>query len=361
MPALQSIQPLRLNRTLQFALFGTSILWVFAADALAGSAARGLWVRFNLPAEAMLIKSILWLFLLILGFAILQAISGRSLPLSEIIGLPTRKTAREEWTIGAAIGWGTVVAAVLPMAILGTLHVHFFTDLRSFLLIITNLLTLLVAALAEEVAFRGYPFRRLIQAIGPVTSTILMAILFGLVHILNPNATGIGLLIAMLAGVVLSIAWLRTHGLWLGWGLHFAWNASMGILFGLPVSGITDFSTVIQTDAFGRRWLTGGRYGPEAAFFTIVACLISIIALVLLTREYAWNYTHPPIVAGGYPLDVAPPPAHAAMEQSAQETQSRTSSLVQILPTTPGTMSVEPPSPPTPPVAADVEAPPSPS
>ena len=306
----------------------------------------------------MLIKSILFLFLLVLGFAILQAISGRPLPLREVTGLPSRATAREEWTIGAALGWGTMVLAVLPIAIFGSLRVHFFTDLRSFALVIINLLTLLVAALAEEVAFRGYPFRRLIQAIGPVTATILMAVLFGLVHILNPNATGIGLLITMLAGALLSFAWLRTHGLWLGWGLHFAWNACLGVLFGLPVSGITDFSTVIQTDAIGRRWLTGGRYGPEAAFFTIAACLISIIVLLLLTRDYAWNYTHPPIVAGGYALDVAPPPAHAAMEQ---EAQARQPSLVQILPTTPGTMSVAPPPPPPPPVAADSEAPPSPS
>ena len=41
----------------------------------------------------------------------------------------------------------------------------------------------------------------------------------------------------MLAGVLLSIAWLRTHGLWLPWGIHFAWNASIGLLFGLPVRG----------------------------------------------------------------------------------------------------------------------------
>ena len=355
MPAFQSTQPPRLNRTLQFALFGTSILWVFAADALAASAARGLWVRFNLPAEATLLKSILFLFLLVLGFAILQAISGQPRPLREIIGLPKRPTAREEWTLGAALGWGTMVLAVLPMAIFGSLHVHFFTDSRSILLVITNLLALLVAALAEEVAFRGFAFRRLIKATGPITATILMAILFGLVHIANPNATGIGLLIAMLAGVVLSIAWLRTHGLWLSWGLHFAWNASMGILFGLPVSGINEFSTVVQTDAYGRRWLTGGDYGPEAAFFTIFASLACIVVLVFLTRDYAWNYTHPPIVAGGYPLDVPPPAAHAAMEQ---EAQARPASLVQILPTTPATMSVEPVSTA---VAPDTEAPPSPS
>ena len=39
-----------------------------------------------------------------------------------------------------------------------------------------------------------------------------------------------------------------------------------------------------------------------------------MVALYRITGEYAWAYTHPPIVAGGYPMDVAPPAAHIAME-----------------------------------------------
>ncbi len=38
----------------------------------------------------------------------------------------------------------------------------------------------------------------------------------------------------------------------------------MGILFGLPISGITDFASIVQTRAFGRLSLTGGDYGPRA-------------------------------------------------------------------------------------------------
>jgi hypothetical protein len=139
--------------------------------------------------------------------------------------------------------------------------------------------------------------------------------------------------------------------------MHFAWNASMGILFGLPVSGLGDFSSVIRTRAVGRHWLTGGAYGPEAAFFTLGAIVIAIVVLLLVTRDYAWHYTHPPIIAAGYPLDVAPPAAHAAMEQ---EAQAGPGALVQILPTTPGTMSVQPAPPPplpTPPPPVPVEDP----
>jgi hypothetical protein len=163
-----------------------------------------------------------------------------------------------------------------------------------------------------------------------------MSLFFGLLHAFNPDATLISVLITMFAGVLLSVAWLRTHGLWLPWGLHFAWNASMAILFGLPVSGIIDFSSVVQTRAVGPTWLTGGDYGPEGAFFTLVVLAIGIVVLVLVTRDYAWNYTHKPIVAAGYPMDVPPPEAHTAMEQEAKPV-----SLVQILPTTPQSRSVD--------------------
>ena len=336
----------RLPRTVEFALFGTSVVWLIAAQAIAASAARGLSVQLNLADEQALLTSVLFLFLLALGFGLLQVISGRPRQLREVLGLPSRTTAKEEWGIGAALGWGAVVLAVLPMAIFGSLRVHFFTDSHSFLLILVSLVTLLVAALAEEVGFRGFGYRRLIDAIGPVKATLVLSAIFGIAHAFNPEGNWISVLITMLAGVLLSIAWLRTHGLWLGWGLHFAWNASMAVLFGLPVSGITDYSTVLRTHAIGRLWITGGAYGPEAAFFTVVALTVAIVVAFRLTREYSWNYTPPPIIPGGYALDVAPPAAHAAMEA---EAQARPAPLVQILSTTPSTMFVQPQVAPPPP------------
>jgi membrane protease YdiL (CAAX protease family) len=320
-------------------MFGTSALWVLASEAISGRAARGLSVRFGLESDQLLLTSLVFLFLLGVGFSMLQAISGRPESLNAVMGLPKRATAREEWGIGAAIGWGCVILAVLPMALGGTLHVHFPGGAHAYWMVVVNLATLLVAALAEEVAFRGYPFRRLIAAMGPVKATISVSILFGLGHAFNPDATWISVLITMLAGVLFSVAWLRTHGLWLPWGLHFAWNASMGVLFGLPVSGVTDFSSVVMTRAVGRHWLTGGAYGPEAALFTVPTILIGIAVLVLLTSDYAWEYTRPPIIAAGYPVEVEAPAAHTAMEQ---EAQARPPALVQILPTTPQNRSVEP-------------------
>jgi uncharacterized protein len=336
--ALDSTTARRSERTLQLALCLTSVAWFLAADTVASQAARGLSRRFALDATRPLLTSIFLLVLLAVGFSMLQAVANRFSSVRDVLGLPDRPTARNEWALGAALGWGLVVLAVLPMALAGTLHVYLWTQPRAFGLLFVNLITLAVAALTEEIAFRGYPYRRLIEAIGPVAATIGMSLLFGLGHILNPGATWTSTLVTMLAGLLLSVAWLRTRGLWLGWGLHFAWNASIAILFGLPVSGINDFASIIQTRTFGPLWLTGGDYGPEGAAFTVIVLLIGVTLLVRVTRDYAWHYTYVPIVPAGYPMDAPPPAAHVAMEQQARPAAAV--SLIQILPSTPQTRSV---------------------
>jgi membrane protease YdiL (CAAX protease family) len=341
--ALDSTTSRRSERTLQLALFLTSVFWLLAADAVAGRAARGLSEHFSFEHIRPLLTSIFLLFLLALGFTVLQTLTGRRAPLRDILGLPRRPTAAREWSLGAALGWGLVVLAILPMALARTLNIHLWAQPRAFGLLLLNLLTLAAAALAEEVAFRGYPFRRLVEAIGPVSATIAVSLLFGLAHIRNPGATGASTLVTVLAGLLLSIAWLRTHGLWLGWGFHFVWNASIAILFGLPVSGITDFSSVVQTRTFGQFWLTGGEYGPEGAAFTVIVLLLGIAILVRITRDYAWHYTWAPIVGAGYPMDAPPPASHVAMEQQARPAPPPP--LVQILPAAPPPPPIEEPNP----------------
>jgi hypothetical protein len=140
----------------------------------------------------------------------------------------------------------------------------------------------------------------------------------------------------MLSTLLFCICWHRTHGLWLLWGLHFAWAVSITSLFGLPMAGNAAFTSVVDTRAIGPVWLTGGAYGPGAAAFSILFLLAAIPVLVRATDDYAWRYTHPPIIPAGYDVTVPPPAAHIAMEQVPQSAQPiDPASLVQILPVTP--------------------------
>jgi len=327
----------RTGRTLQLARFVAAIAWAVSSRLLSASSARGITNRFNIDAARPLLSSLFLLFLLAVGFALLEMIGRRPTSARVVLGLPRRPGWEREWLIGAALGWGMVLLAVLPMLLAGRLHTTFWTGPGTLKLLVLNLLTLAVTSLTVEVVFRGYPFQCLIRVIGPVGATLVMSVLFGLAQALINGAPRIGVYVAIGMGVLFSIAWLRTHGLWLGWGMRFAWVASMGVLFGLPVSGVVDSSILVQTLASGTSWLTGGSYGPEGARFTGFALLAGLIALVRLTRDYAWNYTHAPIVAGGYPMEAKPPAAHTAMEQAQQ---SQPPSLIQILPSSPEGRSV---------------------
>jgi membrane protease YdiL (CAAX protease family) len=326
------------SRTFQLALFLTGFLWAIAAGSIAARAAQGIVNRLNLAILDKLLQQIFFVFLLLWGFATLRWISTRAADVRSTNALPKRPTTLQEWLRGAALGWAMLIAAILPMMLSGALHPEFSLAPRNWGLALLSLATIAFTTLALELAFRGFLFARLIDATGPILATIFLSLFYAVVSSNRPNASSLSFIVTFFLGVVFSIAYLQTHALWLGWGLHFAWNAAMAVLFGLPIAGLATDSNLVTTSVTGPDSLTGGAYGPEAAVFTLIVLFAAIIVLYRITRHYAWEYTHPPIVAAGYPMDIAPPAAHTAMEAAAEAPTP----LVQILSTTPTTSSTHP-------------------
>ena len=193
--------------------------------------------------------------------------------------------------VGAALGAGMVALAVLAIAILGSVEFRWIagghTPGALAGLLALQFAVLAIAAMLEEVAFRGYPFQRLVESVGPAWALIILNGLFGAVHLGNPHASSWGFLNTVAIGIVLGVAYLRTRALWLPWGIHFGWNATLGVAFGLPVSGTLQFQTVIAGVAEGPLWLTGGGYGIEASATGAVVILLGLAGVVALTP-------HPP-------------------------------------------------------------------
>lgn len=308
-------------------MFVTGVLWIVAARVLAMRAANGITDGLSWGAANGLLTEAFFLFLLLVGFAALSWIGMRQAGLREVNALPKRSTSQREWAVGAVIGWAALLLTVLPMMLTGSLFPEFFWTAGAWGSLLLSVIAVALASLASEVAYRGFVFRRLIEAIGPTAATLLLAGIYALLESTRPNATGLSFVVAMIAGILFSLAYLRTHALWMGWGLHFAWAAATTILFGLPLGGAVTYSSVVQTDVAGPAWLTGGAYGPDGALFTAIVFLLALVVLYRATRDYAWHYTQPVIVPGGYPMDVPPSPAHAAMEQG-----TRPPELVQIAP-----------------------------
>ncbi len=337
---LQENRPqLAFPRLFHLALFVSGVLWIIAAGSIAARAAQSIADRLYIPSFDELLQQVFFVVLLLWGLAAIRRIATRTGTLRSTNALPSRPTASQEWQRGAALGWGMLLVALLPMMLTGTLHPEFSFALPNWGLTLISIATIAVATLALELIFRGFLFARLIEAVGPGTATVFLSLAYAILSGQRPNATGLSILVTFALGILYSMAYLRTRALWLGWGLHFAWNASMAVLFGLPIAGYTTYSNLLFTSVTGPERLTGGAYGPEGAFLTLFVVLAALFVLHRITRTYAWEYTHTPIVAAGYPMDIAPPPAHTAMETAAAATPK---SLVQILGTTSTTASTLP-------------------
>lgn len=160
-------------------------------------------------------------------------------------------------------------------------------DWPGVLLLLTKtswlLLIFIVAGTFEELLCRGYAFQTLLRDVPSVVPIMILSLIFGLMHVGNPNVTVFGIINTILAGVWLSVAYLKTRGLWFPTALHFMWNWTMGAFFGLPVSGLDTGSGASVFIAANESpvWLTGGNYGPEGGATTT---LVLIIASVVIWR-----------------------------------------------------------------------------
>jgi len=289
--------PARLRALMWFII---AVIYFILAREIAIRAATGLasgdWLE--------LINRTCLLFLLVIGYAAMGYVGQHQREPIKAMGLVRRPGWGREFALGSALGWAGMVGCVLPIALIGGLVITLFTTQRQFALIFLDLAILAIAALVEEVAFRGYPFQRLIDATNPTIATVFVSFLFGAIHLGNPGATFASTIVTILAGFLFSIAYLRTRALWVGWGFHFTWNATMGVLFGLPISGITSFSPVIASNTVGPFWITGGDYGPEGSLICAIVILVLIFVLISATRDLKYRYAQPVIIPGGIPVDL---------------------------------------------------------
>lgn len=144
----------------------------------------------------------------------------------------------------------------------------------------------ILAGLAEEAMFRGYPLQTMSRANLAWVGVFLTSVPFAAIHLRNPNvAAGFTFINTALAGVWLAVAYLRTRSLWFPLGVHWAWNWALGSLFGLPVSGITDLAPqpLLRGTDLGPAWLTGGSYGIEGGLACTITLIISTL-FILRTR-----------------------------------------------------------------------------
>ncbi len=190
---------------------------------------------------------------------------------------------------GAALGFlGFAIGALLFCGVISLLWLIGAAQLAGFgdtTRLAGSLSAAMMAAVGEELLFRGVLFRILERATGTLTALSVSALLFGLAHIANPNATLFSsLAIAIEAGLLLGLAFVATRNLWFPIGIHLAWNFTQGGIFGASVSGFASHG-LVKTVFLGPDSLTGGAFGPEASVISLALCVALALAFALRARK----------------------------------------------------------------------------
>jgi membrane protease YdiL (CAAX protease family) len=327
MSTSESRAGIRAGRFRAYILFVAAVLYFFLARSLARHGAQGLTSQQWAP----LVEQALLAFLLIAGYAGMGFWVDRQTDPVGAQGLPLRKGWTSEVGVGLAIGWSIVIVCVLPMLLMGGIAIVLNLRASTFGWLLADAAFFAVAALVEEVAFRGYGFQRFMQALGPVGAAVGFALFYAMVQAQTSGSSHASFAVSLVLSLLLSTAYLRTRALWVSWGINFGWKAIRALLFGLAVSGVSNHSPVVQGDPMGPFWITGGGYGLDGTWITFIVLLAAFPFLYRATRDLDYKHNAPELIPGGIPVDLDAA-ARRQHEAAMGPTEPAAPALVQILP-----------------------------
>jgi membrane protease YdiL (CAAX protease family) len=215
------------------------------------------------------------------------------------LGLCWNRHAALDLIAGIAISALVMVVMFFVLLWAGFIEFHGFTwwtdepvgsaqfGAAAFPAIFGVLLELAIVAWWEELVFRGYLFQNTVEGLGLPWSVVILSLLFGLLHGMNPGATVLSTLLIAIITPQLVYAYLKTGQLWLPMGLHLGWNFFQASVFGFAASGQTS-PTMIAQSPVGPDWLSGGTFGAEGSILIVPVTLASMVAIhywVRATRQ----------------------------------------------------------------------------
>lgn len=188
------------------------------------------------------------------------------------------KKRLNDFTLGILIGFSIMFSAFLILLLLGEITYEGYNI--NFNNIVISILLFTGVSIFEEVIFRGYMLKNLLESFNPYFALFISSIFFSLIHGSNPNVTILGLSNIFLAGIFLGASYVFTKNLWFPIALHFSWNFFQS-MFGFRVSGM-DFYSIIDFNILENNSLNGGEFGFESSILSLFIITVSTI--------FIWKY-----------------------------------------------------------------------
>ena len=148
--------------------------------------------------------------------------------------------------------------------------------------LLTTILLMFFVALSEELAFRGYILRNLLQTFSRRPAIAIAAGAFVFMHAANPGMQVIPVINLLAGGILLGQCYAVKRNIWMPAGFHFAWNFLQGPVLGFRVSGL-ELASVLDQQLSGREWITGGEFGFEGS---VIATMVLVAAIVIMEIRF---------------------------------------------------------------------------
>jgi len=136
-----------------------------------------------------------------------------------------------------------------------------------------------LVAFFEEFSFRGYMQATLASGIGFWPAAVLLALVFGALHLGNKGEAKFGAAMAGAFGLLAAFTLWRTGNLWFAIGMHGVWDWGESFFYGVPDSGVVLKGHLMNASFHGPVWLTGGTVGPEGSILVVAVLALAAIGI----------------------------------------------------------------------------------
>jgi hypothetical protein len=268
----------------KFAAYAVIFILIWVASGIVVSV---IYARTNLPDDQLTLLALNQVALVIPAVTSVLLMVGfidrRALKTFGIGFLPQW---RRHLGTGLALAAGMLAVLMAGVLAFGYVRIGWTGGQVPVLTLAGTLGVLLLAAANEELMFRGFPLQVLIDGMGTWPAVLFMSTVFGLVHLNNPGSSLLGTVNTIVAGILLSLAYVRKRSLWFPYGIHVGWNVGLGFILGFPLSGV-DLASIWTTGIAGRDTILGGDYGPEGGLLATFIFAASAVIVESWGRESA--------------------------------------------------------------------------
>ena len=203
-----------------------------------------------------------------------------------------RARFKKDGVVGMALGFAACSAIFLLLLAAGNVVVEGVNSPFS-LSLFAWVLVFVAVGIAEEVMTRGFIMSVLRRTNSRFLVIVVPSLIFGLIHLTNPNVTLLSVVNIVLLGIALSLMYYKSGNVWMCIGFHIAWNLFQSVVYGMPVSGLDVPAFLVSAYPVGNL-LNGGGFGIEGGVLTTVAA-VSVMAFTLFyyrTSEYRFFGDH---------------------------------------------------------------------